>query len=181
MNLNQSARESTVSDFNLRALVRDVAQRSTIRDPDQLAEAILREIPEANFLDALKAAIKPLVREVISGARPHGTFTTGYGSPQQQPAISAPRGGSMKVTAIRDGWQEHLHARYSVSEGYKFLGECTYEDLQFIAGRLDRQAEMHASKARGMRSLAALLTEHDAKTVRDLPAATLMLTLGAAA
>jgi hypothetical protein len=64
---------------------------------------------------------------------------------------------------------------------WKFLGECTYEDLQFIAGRLDRQAEMHRSKAAGMRSLAAAMTEHDVATVRDLPAELLMNSLGAAA
>lgn len=170
-----------MSEFNLRALVRDVARRSTIRDPDALADAIMREIPADYFLDALRTAIKPLIREVVSEARPHGTFTTGPGRSQQSPAISAPRGGSVKVAAIRDGWQDHLRARYSVDGDWKFLGECTYEDLHAIAKGLDLRAEQHASKARGMRALASLLTEHDVATVRDLPAQTLMVTLGAAA
>jgi hypothetical protein len=171
-----------MSDFSLRAVIRQVATRSTIRDPDALADEIMRQIPSEHFLDALRAAIKPMVREVISEERPHGTFTRGVGRASTQPAISTPTRGSMKVTAIRDGWQDHLRARYSVERGeWKFLGECTYEDLQFIAARLDRQAEMHASKARGMRSLAAALTDHDAETVRDLPPAFLMTALGAAA
>lgn len=170
-----------MSDFNLRALVRTVARTSTIRNPDDLAEEIARRIPAEHWPDALKIALKPMVREVISEDRPHGTFTTGHGRPSQSPAISTPSRGSVKVAAIRDGWQESLRARYATAEGHKFLGECTYEDLQFIAGRLDHQAEAYASKARGLRSLARALTEHEAATVRDLPAQLLMVSLGAAA
>jgi hypothetical protein len=171
-----------MSDFNLRAVIREVAGRSTIRDPDQLADEIMRHIPEESWMDAMRTALKPMVREVISADRPHGTFTRDYGRPSPSPAISAPSRGSMKVAAIRDGWQDHLRARYAVDGGeWKFLGECTYDDLHFIAQRLDHQAEMHASKARGMRSLAAALTEHEAQTVRDLPPAFLMTALGAAA
>ena len=180
-----------MSDFNLRTVIREVASRSTIRDPDQLAVKIMRHIPSESWMDAMRAALKPMVREVISAERPHGTFTRSYGNPSPSPAINtppgrgasgAPRNGSAKVGAIRDGWQDHLRARYSTDGGnWKFLGECTYEDLQFIAARLDKQAEAHASKARGMRSLAAALTDHDAATVRDLPSAFLMTALGTAA
>lgn len=172
-----------MSEFNLRSLVRKVAGSSTIRNPDDLAEEVARQIPAEFWPEALKTALKPLVREVISEGRPHGTFTTGFGRPQRHGAIApaGPASGSAKVAAIRDGWQQHLRARYATAEGHKFLGECTYEDLQFIAGRLDRQAEAYASKARGLRSLARALTEHEAATVRDLPAETLMVSLGAAA
>lgn len=171
-----------MSDFNLRAVIREVAGRSTIRDPDQLADEIMRHIPQESWMEAMRAALKPMVREVISAERPHGTFTRGYGKPSPSPAINTPSKGSTKVSGIRDGWQEHLRARYATDGGtWKFLGECTYEDLQFIAARLDKQAEAHASKARGMRSLAAALTDHDAATVRDLPSAFLMTALGTAA
>ena len=170
-----------MGEFNLRALVRDVARHSTIRNPDDLAEEVARRIPAEFWPDALKMALKPLVREVISEARPHGTFKTGYARPSQSAAITTPSRGSVKVAAIRDGWQESLRARYATADGHKFLGECTYDDLMYIAGELDRQAEARASKARGLRSLAYALTEHDAATVRDLPAETLMVALGAAA
>jgi hypothetical protein len=172
-----------VADFNLRSVIRRVASTSTIRDPAVLAEEIMRHIPQEEWVNALRAALKPLVRDVISGERPHGTFTTGYGNRQRSGAIgpAVPSAGSSKVAAIRDGWQQHLRARYSVGEEWKFLGDCTYEDLQFIAGRLDHQAETRRSKAAGMRSLAAALTEHDAETVRDLPPELLMISLGAAA
>lgn len=175
-----------MADFSLRALVRQVANRSTIRNPDDLAEEIVRQIPPDFLLKALADAIKPMVREVIAEDRPHGVFTSSPGRQQKHGAIGStgPAPGSAKVDAIRDGWQRSLRARYSTGPGaedFKFLGECTYDDLQYIAGQLDQQAERYASKARGLRTLARALTEHKAATVRDLPAETLMTSLGAAA
>jgi hypothetical protein len=171
-----------MSDFNLRSVVRQVARNSTLRDPRQLADEVLRRIPQEELLNVLRDALLPLVREVVSADRPHGVHTTGPGRSQKHSAIGQPSAGSWKVGAIRDGWQEHLRARYSTEGGvYKFLGECTYEDLQFIAGRLDHQAETYRSKAAGMRVLASMLTDHEVATVRDLPAERLMVALGAAA
>ena len=169
------------SGFNIRATIRKIAASSTIRNPSVLAEEIVRQIPPEELLDVLRTALMPLVREVIAEDRPHGTFTTGFGRPQAGGAIRSPSSGSAKVAAIRDGWQDRLRARYSVDGEWKFLGECTYEDLQAISRSLDLQAERYRSKAAGLRSLAALLTEHDAPTVRDLPAEKLMVALGAAA
>ena len=171
-----------MTGFNLRGLVRQVAKSSTLRSPDELADEILRRIPQEELLNVLRDALKPLVREVIFEARPHGKFTTGYGRPSQAAAISAPARGSMKVAAIREGWQETLQARYSVGPGqFKLLRECTYEDLQLIARGMDHRAETFASKARSLRSLASAVLEHDVATVEDLPAEVLMVSLGAAA
>lgn len=166
-----------MSELNLRALVREVMNTSTLRDPSSLADEVAKRIPQEHAADALRQCLRLMVRQVMSEERPHSTPGTpgGIGSP-----VSSSR--SSKVSAIRDGWQKHLRSRWHVGEGeYQFLGDCTHEDLTFISSDLDKQAEQNQAKARGMRALASALTEHNVKCVKQLPAELLMNSLGAAA
>lgn len=159
-----------MSDFNLRKLVREVTGSTTLTDPGDIAREVGRRIDEDSVRAALDEALRVFVRQIISEDRPHG-FTT-----------PAPRPGrSAKVAGIRDGWQRKLRARYATEHEWKFLADCTHEDLIFIATDLDRKAAQNQAKARSFRGLAALLTDHGVERVRDLPPAAQMTALGDAA
>ena len=119
---------STDPEFNLRALVRDVLDHSTLKTPDEVAAEVAKRIPRTRTADALRQAMRTFVRQVISEERPHGSHAV-------RPPVGSSR--SSKVAAIRDGWQRKLRARYHVGGGaYEFLGECTAENLIFIASEL---------------------------------------------
>jgi hypothetical protein len=167
---------SAGTSFNLRSLVREVAANSTLRNYDDLTAEVAKRIAEDQIAEALRQALRSFVRQVVVEDRPHRTAEASAISP---PVTSS---RSSKVAGIRDGWQRHLRARYSVGGGQlERLGDCTRDQLIFIASHLDAKAEMNASKARGMRSLAAALTEQGVERVKDLPAELLMNSLGAAA
>lgn len=171
-----TAQSSAGTSFNLRSLVREVAANSTLRDPGALAEEVAKHIPAEHVAEALRQCLRVFVRQIVSEDRPHGSVGRAGISPPVQSSRSS------KVSAIRDGWQRQLRARYAVGDGaWEFLGECTREHLTFIATELDKQASQKEAKARGMRGLAAALEEHEVERVKDLPAELLMNSLGAAA
>lgn len=162
-----------MTDFNLRALVREVMDNSTLKTPDEIATEVAKRIPADCIADALQQSLRTFTRQVISEERPHGMR-----------GISAPVASSRsaKVAGIRDGWQRKLRARYHVGEGaYEFLGECTAENLIFIATDLDEQAARKQARARGFRRLAEALETNGVERVKDLPAELLMNSLGDAA
>lgn len=97
------------------------------------------------------------------------------------PAVPATRPrviSSRKGSEIRDGWQKHLEAEYPVPSGYKKFGDCTYEDLYFLAAERDKQAENLKQHGRYFRGLAGLLVDHDVKTLRELPVEVQMQAVG---
>ncbi|WP_141576187.1 hypothetical protein [Actinomadura sp. WMMA1423] len=116
---------------------------------------------------------------------PAPALASGQGSPAAQPsptptlAAAKPRVvSSRKGAEIRDGWQRHLDAEYPVQAGYKKLGDCTYEDLYFLAAERDKQAESLKAHGRYFRGLAGLLVDHDVKTLRELPVEVQMQAVG---
>lgn len=168
------------TDFNLRTLVREVSRTSTLANPGALADEVMRRIPEGESREALRQALRVFVRQVISEERPKGSPGHPGGINPVPSRASSSR--SSKVGAIRDGWQRHLRARYHVGASeWARLGDCTRDNLFFIADDLDRKADQNKAKARGIRSLAAALTDHDVAKVSDLPAQLLMASLGEAA
>lgn len=172
-----------VSEFNLRALVREVAATSTMNDPGDIAEEVAKRIARKDTAEALRQALRVFVRQVISEQRPHsiGAPSSPVTSPKFRSAGPAAN-RSAKVAAIRDGWQKHLRARYHVGDGqWSQLGDCGREQLDYIATFLDNQAAQKQAKARSIRRLAEAVTEHEVKRVRDLPAELLMTAFGEAA
>lgn len=124
----------------------------------------------------------PAVATPFNTPVPAGVGVSPPQSPRQVTGGGAPSpkySGAKPGSQIRDAWQRHLKALYPVESGNsKQLGDCTYDDLWFIAGQRDQQADDLKASARGFRKLAALLTDQHAATVRDLPAADLMQALG---
>lgn len=162
----------TDNEFSLRHLVRDVLAESSEADPGAIAALVLARITKPNTRDALDQALRLFVRQVISETRIKS-------APNPAPS---PINRSVKVAAIRDHWQRRLRDRVHVgATSWKFLADCNYEDLCAAAAERSQLAERNASWARQYREWAALLTDHDAATMRDLPNVVLADALGRAA
>lgn len=187
-----TATTNTTTEFSLRTLIRDVADSTPFTDLSFITAEVLCRVPDEHLREALSQALPRLVREVATENRPRGPIARPSDSPPP-PAPSAPPAakavpvggpspqysGNRKGAEIRDAWQKVLEAPYGTASGQKRLGDCTYDDLQFMATGLDKQAADYAARARGFRELAALLTDHEAPILRELPAEVLMNALGA--
>jgi hypothetical protein len=168
-----------VSDFNLRALVRDVCATSTIPDPTMLAKEVNRRIRKADRDTALGQCLQIFVQHYVSLNRNSPSQSTG------DPHMSTAGGStSRKVTGIRDAWRRMLNDRIAVGSdpgAWKFLRDCTVTDLDYAASIREEHARRNADSAKRLRDLAELLTEHGATTVGALPESVLGPALGNAA
>jgi hypothetical protein len=192
---------SAGTDFNLRAIIREAMGTAPYANPGQIAAVVSKRIPKDKVQEALDQSLRFFVRQVMSEERPHGPISgpsrVGAGSPGSAVGATQPSGGtetsaadpkpngsqskftgSRKGSEIRDAWQAVLESKYSTGDGWKSLGDCTYDDLQGMASFLDKQADQKQARARGWRELAALMTDYDVQILRDLPAEVLMKTLG---
>ena len=158
-----------MADFNLRSLVQEVLRSSTMTDPGDLADEVLRRIPAKHHKAALQQTLRLFVRQVNSEVRI---------SRQTAPASPAT---STKVAAIRDGWQRRLRDRVHCNGQWKFLADCNYEDLLAAATERRQLADRNMAWARQYDTWARLLTEHDVATFGELPVEAQMSALGAAA
>ena len=178
------------TEINIRRVIRDTAADLDGIDFAVIADAVVDRVPPHLMREALRQALPLLVRDVMADYRPRSiTRSTrapqpqtgprrvlGSGAPSPSPTLS----GSRKGSEIRDAWQRVLEAPYSIAPGrQKRLGDCGYDDLQYVAEQLDVLAERNRRRAAGFRELAALLTDHDRSIVRDLPADVLIQALGA--
>lgn len=160
------------SEQNLRVLVHEVLETSTMPDPGDVAEEVFRRVPPEEHGEALRQTLRLFVRQVIGELR--------VGNPSTRPAANS--GRSAKVRAIRDAWQRRLADRVHVGDSeWKFLRDCTRDDLLAAAAERRKLAERNAAWARTYDGWARLLTEHGVATFGELPAEVLLDTLGAAA
>lgn len=158
--------------FNLRSIVRETLADTSDADPGVVAEQVLAAIPKARTRDALEQTLRLFVRQIISEQR----VSSPPSNVRTIPTTSA------KVAAVRDGWQKRLRDRVHVGDGaWKFLGECTYDDLLSAAAERRDLAERNAAWARQFDSWARLLTEHDVETFAELPLTVQADVLGRAA
>lgn len=160
-----------MTDFNLCALVREVCDESDQTDPTMLAKEVNQRIRRADRDAALEQALGAVLWQFVSRHR------SSVGP--SQPAVGS-GGRSSKVAGIR-GLARALRDRVSVGSDpsdWKFLGDCTAEDLAYAAGLREEHARRVMARADQYRRLAELLAEHDATTVHELPAEVLGDTLG---
>lgn len=161
--------------FDLRALVREVCDTSTMTDPATLAKEVGRRIGRNEQRAALDQALPLVVQHVISRRQP-------IAMPEQRSAATPNR--SRKVASIRETWRRMLRDRIAVgpdTSDWKFLGDCTAEDLAYAAAIREDHARRNAARAQQLRDLADLLAEHGASTVSELPEPVLSASLQEAA
>lgn len=182
------------AEFNLNSLIREVLATSLMPDPHDVSEEVLRRITNDQLRPALRQCLPALVgdyarRHLNNADRPH--FRSPQANPTAAAAISSapvaafperaakaeikPRQitRSPKVAAYRELGQQWLRARVYVSADpreWKFMGDCTFTDLMFMAAQRRDQAERTNAKAAEYERLADLMQAHDVTRVRDLPA-----------
>lgn len=155
---------TTAQEFDLRGRVWKVAESSGVADPKQVAEEVLATLHTSELGEALAACLPDYVRLVLHGA----------GRPRVGPA-GAPR--SWKTEAAKAYAQKILRQRVDVAgdgTGWKFLAECNACDLEAVSAKRREQAEHLTAAAEWFEKIAALLGEHDAEEVKDLPESVLI-------
>jgi hypothetical protein len=197
-----------VTDFNLRHLIREVLDSSTLSDPHAIAAEVARRIDDADLRTALEQCLADPVREEIRRNRNGGLPTLTPPPPSSprltlhtQPAVMAeqpggaprpvikttparPVGRSAKVAAIRESGPRWLRDRLNTGaepREWKRIGDCTFTDLMFAAAQRRDQAARTSAAAERLERLAELLRTHGVDRVRDLPASVLAQVGGAAA
>lgn len=163
----------SAAEFNLRAVVRDVLTEADEADPGVIAGMVMARIPKKDRDAALSQAMRLFVRQAISETR------TGN-APRSN--VSPIRSTSHKVAAIREGWMRRLHDRVHVGGSeWKFLADCTYDDLLRVAEERQELAERNGAWAREYRAMADAVLDADVATFGDLPADTQATILGGVA
>jgi hypothetical protein len=168
----------------LRPLVREVLQEN--RPRGQIGQVGSRPVP-VPVLQARPVTAAQLVQPAPSPSP--AVFSRVPGPvPALPAALPAPTPvhrvqtvGGRKGSEIRDAWQRVLEAPYATEHGRKKLGDFTYEDCLFQSNLLAKQLDDLGERRRGWNGLGALLLDHDARTIRDLPAEVKMQALGAKA
>ena len=182
----QLQEEEAMSTVTLRGILNDVLKTTDLTDPHEIAQAILKRVPESQHVEVLHLLMVDYVRHYLGAQRTSAKLPPLSALPK---VITSHHAGgvkskstSPKVTAIREGWQRHLRERISIGNGaYRLLEQCTYDDLMHAAKQREKIADANKAWARRFHAYAALLTEFDVKTFGELPAEVHMKVLGAAA
>jgi len=159
-----------MSDFDLRALIREVADASTVADPGVLVAEVSARIGARDRGAALEQCLRSVVIQTLSQMRMSSHSPGGHSRRDAQAPGAAGGSPSSKVAEIREYWRGVLRETIRVGVGeWKFLGECTETDLDFAAGVREDHAARTLAQAERLRRLGKLLAEHSADTVGDLP------------
>lgn len=149
-------REVTVSEFSLRALIREVLSEDTSEDLAAILKEIIRRIPPEHVQAALEQAIYSALHAEVTRPRPGPVPSGGK--------------GSAKVRRIREHWRKVLESRYTVENGkLRRIGDMDSDDVLFVAGHLEEIARQNVSQAERMRGVAGKMAELGVARVRDLP------------
>jgi len=159
-----------VNDFDLRALIREVADASTVADPGVLVAEVSARIAPEDRGAALDQCLRSVVVVMLSQMRMFSHSPDGQRSDDTHGRPAAGGSPSHKGARIREHWRKALRDRMPVGDGeWKFLAECTGVDLDYAAGLREDHAARTLAHAEQLRRLGKLLVEHDADTVGDLP------------
>lgn len=158
-----------VTEFSLRSLIREVADESGAADPGALADAVFGRIPAKHRADALRESLRPFVRLMVSADRATrpSVEERPQGGTSEQGAKPSVR--SWKRDGIRQQWRTYLRDRLHVADGWKFLGDCGFDDLMFAVTERREIAARTAAKADWYEQLAKVVSDHGAERVADLP------------
>ncbi len=160
---------ATTTAFSLRQLVREVAETTNLADPGEIADEVAGRVPDEHLRAAFTEMLRGFVRGVLGDER---TFPR-LPQPRETPEVPIrPVARSRKVAGIRAAWAKVLAERVHVgpdASDWKLFGDCTTDDLDFMAQEREQIAEANHVKAEQYRKVRKLLVEHSVDTVRDLP------------
>lgn len=149
------------ADFDLRSLIHAELESSPVADPHVVAEHVVKRINDHDLRAALAACLPDYVRNI---AHQPGT------SPTPGDAAASTSSPSRKWAASNE-WATYLRERICVDAAgrtWKFLGECTGDDLLSVARFRRTQAGALLLRAERFEALAEKMRCHRAATVADL-------------
>lgn len=146
---------------NLRDLIREVADGSSLRGPREIAEKVAENIPAKHVRAALAETLVAYVREELTRAR---------AVPVSPAAGKANSARSSKVRAVREAWRRVLAGQFHVGEGrWERLADCSYEAVTFLANERREMAARNAAAAEMFERLGEQMRQHRASVVAELP------------
>lgn len=151
-----------MSDFDLRGTVRAILDETDLAAPEEIAEKVIGAIPKDAIPSVLRMLLREWVHVELSRAR--------MKAPESTAPSSAKPNRSAKVQAIRDAAPGWLRDRVWIGGGaYALVGDCTYENLQFLQADREQSAARHLASADAFARLAGLVRKHKVPRVGDLP------------
>lgn len=149
-------------EFSLSALVR-AALESDEPDPHRIAENVIASMSLADARMALAETLPNYVREIIRSQR--------RGRAATAPPASQRWGNVAELHA--SGELTLLRVRVFALGQWKFLGDCTRDDVQAIADDRDAEAAANTAAADRFKRLRTAMGRKRAAVVSELPAAVL--------
>lgn len=144
--------------FDLAALIRDALASSEIADPRELAATIANEIPDEALRDVTADLLADRVRVQAHIARRAPLRT---------------RSSSARWLAVAERAEDIAIFRVRVCPAgvWKFLGDCTPDDVEALASAHREQAVANDRRAQAYKALRDLMDRKRSTTVRQLPPA----------
>jgi len=133
--------------------------------PQDAAAKALADADDAELAEFAREGAVYLARMLVRRARKSSTTPTGQRHADAHPPGA---GGGRWRSAADDSWD--LTLPYYTADGWKPLGDCTADDLEFIAEQYEVRASQNGAHARRFRSLAAEVRAAGAATVAALEA-----------
>jgi hypothetical protein len=159
-----------MSDFNLRAAVRDVIDSTDLADPRDVAAKVAESIPSRDLRRALTEALATFVRVEFG----RGRMTSGRPAADETEHASA---RSAKVAAFRkhaEQWRKKLRDRVHVGGSHwLLLADCSYENLTLAAEERRQLAAANAVAAERYERYAKAVEAAGVERFGDLPESTL--------
>lgn len=152
-------------DFNLRRLVEDTLATSTDANPHIVAKEILDAIPRGCYRDALAETLPDFVRHAARSVRPAPPeHSSGDRYDSAAPLAAAP-----EVSPKARAFANRRIALSMDGNEWKFLTECTADDLDAAAAMRRTMATANLAVAQKFETLAETLRSQGCETVGDLP------------
>jgi hypothetical protein len=145
-----------MNDYDVIAAFRAALAGSTDPDPANVARQVAAEIPARQRVDALAQVLIRLAPTIA-------------GEQRRRAWGAAPPPGRDRWSNAGTVYKQHLlNQRIAVADGWRRLGDCTADDLNFAARRNREHARSTIVRAEQYETLAALLVKRGARTVGDL-------------
>ncbi len=156
IDLDEQPAFSPSPEFSLSRLVR-AALAGDEADPHAIAESLIASMSLADARLALAATLPDYVRKSITRSRG---------------ASPAPRSAKWDNVAqlYASGELELLRLRVFASGAWKFLGDCSRDDVKDLAAQREAEAAANAAASARFKALGAAMTRRKASMVSDLPA-----------
>lgn len=147
--------------YDVREAIRAVVEDSDLTDPGDIAAKVVEQIPSRDLRPVLALVLREYVRTQLHSFERWRTRLEGEES--QRPNRSAKR------EAIR-AWARVLRKPVAVEDNvWKQFGECTVEDLRFLAVDRRQNAAESIAAAERFEKYTAAVDECGVEVVADLP------------